>query len=87
MSESIRIDKWLWYARFFRTRTLAQEKAAAGYIRLNGHRVEKASVAVKVGDVLTLPAMGKVVALRVVSLGTRRGPSPEARTLYEMIEE
>jgi len=87
VSESLRIDKWLWHARFCKTRAIAQEKATTGHIRLNGHRVEKASAAVRVGDVLTVPAGGKVVALRVLGLGERRGPAPEARTLYEVLPE
>ena len=87
MTESLRVDKWLWYARFCKTRAIAQDKAAAGHIRINGHRVAKASVSVRVGDVMTLPTGGKVVALRVVALGERRGPAPEARMLYEVIED
>ena len=87
MSDSLRIDKWLWHARFCKTRAIAQDKATAGHIRINGHRVEKASASVCVGDVMTLPAGGKVVSLRVLGLGERRGPAPEARALYEVIEE
>jgi ribosome-associated heat shock protein Hsp15 len=87
LSESLRIDKWLFHARFCKTRTIAQEKAEAGRIRLNGHRVEKASCSVRIGDVLTLPVGGKVLALRILQLGVRRGPAPEARALYEVLEE
>ena len=87
MSESLRIDKWLFHARFCKTRALAQEKSEAGRIRLNGQRVEKASAAVRVGDVLTLAVGGKVIALRVLQLGERRGPAVEARALYEVLEE
>jgi ribosome-associated heat shock protein Hsp15 len=87
LSESLRIDKWLFHARFCKTRVLAQEKAETGRIRLNGQRVEKASAAIRVGDVLTLPAGGKVIALRVLQLGERRGPAVEARALYEVLEE
>ena len=87
MSESLRIDKWLFHARFCKTRNLAQQKAEAGRIRLNGQRVEKASCSVRIGDVLTLPVEGKVVALRVTQLGIRRGPAAEARMLYEVLEE
>jgi ribosomal 50S subunit-recycling heat shock protein len=87
MAESLRIDKWLWHARFCKTRAFAQEKAETGRIRINGHRVEKSSFAVRVGDVMTLPSGGKVVALRVLGLGIRRGPATEARLLYEVIDE
>ena len=85
MSESLRIDKWLWHARFCKTRAIAQEKAAQGHIRINGHRVEKPSAAVRVGDIMTLPAGGRVIALKVLGLGERRGPASEAQTLYELI--
>lgn len=87
MGESLRIDKWLWHARFCKTRPIAQEKAAQGHIRLNGQRVEKASAAVRVGDIMTLPTGGRVIALKVLGLGVRRGPAPEAQALYELIEE
>ena len=83
--QAIRIDKWLWHARFCKTRGLAQRKAAAGLIRLNGQRIEKASVLVHPGDVLTLPMARNVIALRVLALGARRGPPTEARALYEFI--
>ena len=86
MSESLRIDKWLWHARFCKTRGLAQEKAAKGQIRLNGHRIEKASAAVRIGEVMTLPAGNKIVSLKVLGLGLRRGPPSEAQSLYEVIE-
>jgi ribosome-associated heat shock protein Hsp15 len=85
--ETLRIDKWLWHARFCKSRASAQAKAEAGHIRINGHRVQKSSAAVRIGDVLTLPTGGRVLALRVLGLGLRRGPTDEARTLYEEIED
>ena len=87
MSESLRIDKWLWHARFCKTRALAQEKALKGHIRLNGHRIEKPSAPVRIGDLMTLPAGGKVLSLKVLGLGLRRGPPSEAHLLYEVIED
>jgi len=87
MDESLRIDKWLWHARFCRTRAVAQEKAETGKIRLNGHRVAKPSVQVRPGDLLTLPAGRDVVVLKVLALGERRGPAAEARRLYELVQE
>ena len=87
MTESLRIDKWLWHARFCKTRSMAQEKAAHGQIRLNGHRVEKLSVAVRIGDVMTLTSGGSVISVRVLGLGLRRGPAIEARTLYDIIAD
>ena len=85
--ERIRIDKWLWHARLFRTRSLAKHAAETGLVRLNGARVVKSGHAVKCGDVLTVPQGREVLALRVVAFGARRGPAPEARALYEIVAE
>lgn len=87
MTERIRIDKWLWHARFCKTRGIAQAAARAGRIRLNGQRVEKAGTEVKPGDTLTLPRGREVVAVRIVALGSRRGPAAEAQALYLVLEE
>ena len=87
METRIRIDKWLWHARFYKTRALAQEAAVGGLIRVNGHRVEKASAAVGPGDVLTVPRGPTVIAVRVQALALRRGPAKEAQALYEVIAE
>jgi ribosome-associated heat shock protein Hsp15 len=86
-NDALRIDKWLWHARFCKTRAIAQGKAAGGHIRLNGQRVEKPSHSVRVGDVLTLPVGGKIMAVKVTGLGERRGPAPEARALYEVLQD
>lgn len=85
--DRIRIDKWLWCARFYKTRALAAEACEKGRIRLNGNRVEKAGRELRPGDILTLPARGSVIAIRVLSGAARRGPAPEAQTLYEVMEE
>ena len=82
-----RLDKWLFHARFYRTRALAQAATAAGRVRLNGVRVEKPGHALKPGDILTLGKAGQVVAVRVLALAERRGPPAEARSLYEMLED
>lgn len=82
---SVRLDKWLWRARFFRSRGLAGEACAGGRIRAGGEIVRKAHHAVRVGDVLTIPAGRDVRVIRVRSLGARRGPPAEARTLYDEI--
>jgi ribosome-associated heat shock protein Hsp15 len=87
VSDSLRIDKWLWHARFCKTRSIAQSKAAAGLIRLNGQRVEKPSATVRVGDVMTLPAGAGVISIKVLALGIRRGPAAEARALYDILPE
>jgi ribosome-associated heat shock protein Hsp15 len=81
-----RLDKWLFHARFYRTRPLAQAAAAAGRVRLNGMKVEKPGHALKAGDVLTLCKGADIIAVRVLALAERRGPAAEARTLYEVLE-
>lgn len=86
MTDRIRIDKWLWHARFYKTRVLAQEAAAKGRIRRNDVRVEKASVEVKIGDILTLPRGREVAVVRVLACGERRGPASEAQLLYEVVQ-
>lgn len=86
MSESLRLDKWLWYARFFKTRSLATREVAAGHVRVNGQVMRKPSAAVKVADVLTFPKAGDIRLIKVVELGTRRGPAPEAQALYEDLD-
>ena len=84
MSEAaIRLDKWLWYARFFKTRSLATEQCTAGRIRVDGNVVRKGHHAVRPGHVLTFVQGNHVRVVRVVALGTRRGPASEAGTLYE----
>ena len=85
-SERIRIDKWLWHARFYKTRSLAQDAATSGMLRLNDVRVEKAGASVKPGDVLTLPRGREILVVRIQSCGLRRGPAKEAQTLYEIVE-
>jgi ribosome-associated heat shock protein Hsp15 len=81
-----RLDKWLFHARFYRTRPLAQAATAAGRIRLNGMKVEKPGHVLKPGDVLTLGKGADVIAIRVLALAERRGPASEARSLYEVLE-
>ena len=74
-----RIDIWLFHARFYRTRALAQAAASAGKVRLNGTRVEKPAQTLKPGDILTLGRGSESVVLRVVAWAERRGPAPQAR--------
>jgi len=83
----IRIDKWLWHARFHKTRALAQAAAMKGHIRLNGRRIEKASTEVRIGDMLTVPRGNGVVVVRVLGCGIRRGPATEAQALYEILPD
>ena len=81
--ESLRADRWLWFARFFKSRTLAAEACVAGRIRLNGSIVAKTNQAVRLGDVLTFSQHRAVRVVRVAALGNRRGPAAEAQALYE----
>jgi ribosome-associated heat shock protein Hsp15 len=81
-----RLDKWLFHARFYRTRPLAQAAAQAGRVRLNGLRIEKPGRVVKPGDVVTLGRGGQIMAVRVLALAERRGPAMEAQKLYELLE-
>jgi ribosome-associated heat shock protein Hsp15 len=80
---TLRLDKWLWHARLFRTRSLATRFCIAGRIRIGGRVIDKAHHAVRPGDVLTFAHGHDVKVLRVVALGARRGPATEARGLYE----
>lgn len=88
MTASLRVDKWLWFARFTKTRSQAQRLIDEGMITINGKLVDKSS-AVAPGDEIVVPLGGaaattrRVRRLRVLALGERRGPAPEARTLYE----
>ena len=81
--ESLRLDKWLWYARFFKTRSLATKLCETGKLRLSGTPVAKAHQKVRCGDVLAFPQGQHIRVVKVLALATRRGPAPEAQTLYE----
>jgi ribosome-associated heat shock protein Hsp15 len=86
VADSLRLDKFLWFARIVKTRALAQQLAEGGRLRLSGRAVDRAHVPVRVGDVLTFAVRGRVRILRVDALPTRRGPPAEARALYvEMV--
>jgi ribosome-associated heat shock protein Hsp15 len=85
-SGTLRLDKWLWYARFFKSRSLAAKLCTAGKLRLNKVVVKKAHQPVRPGDVLTFPQGWHIRVIRVLALGERRGPAPEARLLYEDLE-
>lgn len=83
LRQSLRIDKWLWHARFFKSRSLAGKICCSGRIRVDGALVEKAHYSIKVGQVVTFPQAHRIRVIKVISLSTRRGPSSEARLLYE----
>ena len=79
----LRVDKWLWQARFFKTRSMAARQVSDGHVRINGERVTKPAQSVSPGDVLTFPQGRQIRVVRIVALGTRRGPAPEAQALYD----
>ena len=81
-----RMDKWLFHARLYRTRALAQEAIAAGRVRLNGAKMDRPGHVLKAGDILTLGKGSRVIAVRVLALAEKRGPAAEARGLYEILE-
>ncbi len=83
MTATQRIDKWLWYARFFKSRSLASKICEARKVRLNGKVVGKPSHLVKVDDVLTFAQPRGIRVVRIADVGNRRGPAAEAVTLYE----
>jgi ribosome-associated heat shock protein Hsp15 len=78
-----RLDKWLWHARFVKTRSLATRLVQQGHVRVNRRLVEKAATAVRPGDVVTFAVGPTVRVIRVVALAARRGPAPEGRALYQ----
>jgi ribosome-associated heat shock protein Hsp15 len=80
---TIRLDKWLWHARFFKTRGMATREVAAGNVRVNATRVVKPAQAVGPGDTLTFVQGRRVRVVRILEPGTRRGPAAEAQTLYD----
>ncbi len=82
MADSLRLDKFLWFARIVKTRALAQTMAEGGRLRLNGRVVDKAHAAIRIGDVLGFARHGSVRVIRIEALPARRGPPAEARALY-----
>lgn len=78
-----RLDKWLWCARFFKSRGLAAKACHEGRIRVSGHVVAKAHHTVRPGDVLTFPLGPNIRVVRIMAFAMRRGPPAEARELYE----
>jgi ribosome-associated heat shock protein Hsp15 len=81
VSEGLRIDKWLWAARFFKTRSLAAQAVGGGKVHVNGARV-KAAKALRTGDRLQIHKGGIEFDITVLALSARRGPASEAQTLY-----
>jgi len=85
-ADSLRVDKWLWFARFFKTRSLAAKLVSDGKVRVDGTPISKPSRSVAPGAVLTFPQGHSVRVIKILALGTRRGPAPEAQALYEDLD-
>jgi ribosome-associated heat shock protein Hsp15 len=85
LSETQRLDKWLWFARVTKSRNLAAQLVQDGKVRVNRTKVVKPSHTVRSGDVLTIAVRGSVEVLKVLAPGVRRGPPPEARQLYQVV--
>ncbi|KPQ16529.1 MAG: ribosome-associated heat shock protein Hsp15 HslR [Rhodobacteraceae bacterium HLUCCO18] len=81
-----RLDRWLWHARFFKTRSLAARIVSGGGVRVNGVRTAKPAAAVGPGDVLTFAQARAIRVVRIAALGTRRGPAAEAQDLYDDLD-
>ncbi len=78
-----RLDKWLWFARVVKSRTLAATLVSEGHVRVNSERCDTPAKAVKPDDVLTVALEREVKVYKIIAAGSRRGPYEEAKTLYE----
>lgn len=87
MDNALRMDKWLWQARFFKSRALASRVCIGGRVRVDGVKINKAHFAVRMGQVLTFPQGRQIRVVRVIALGVRRGPAKEASLLYEDLSD
>jgi ribosome-associated heat shock protein Hsp15 len=83
MAEKQRLDKWLWFARVVKTRSLANKLVTEGHVRVNTQRIETPAKPVGPGDVLTIALDSRIIVLRILGIGARRGPFSEARLLFE----
>lgn len=83
---SMRLDKWLWHARFVKTRGLAQKLIEGGKVRLNSEKQHKASATVRIGDEISFAVHERLHMVRVTGISERRGPASEAQGLYAEIE-
>jgi ribosome-associated heat shock protein Hsp15 len=83
--EGQRLDKWLYFARLAKSRALAADLILGGKVRVNRARAGKPSQRLKTGEVVTVALHGRVLVLKVLGAGHRRGPAAEARTLYEVV--
>lgn len=85
--QGIRLDKWLFFARVFKSRALAAERIEAGGVRVNAQSCSKPGKLVRPGDRIVVSAHGQVRAIQIDALGQRRGPASEAQQLYHDLDE
>jgi ribosome-associated heat shock protein Hsp15 len=83
----LRLDKWLWQARFFKSRALAADLVAGGHVRVNGIPVSRPGRDITTGDVLTFPHGTRIRVVRILALGQRRGPATEAQELFADLDD
>lgn len=81
--KALRLDKWLWYARFFKTRALAGRAISGGRFRLDGEVMSKPHRQAVIGQVLTFAQGANIRVIKILALGTRRGPATEAGLMFE----
>jgi len=84
---TVRIDKLLWFLRFTKSRSLAQDIIEQGHLRLNGARVTRCAHSVTTGDRLVLPLGPQIRVIEIVTLPSRRGPASEAVMCYRVLDE
>ncbi len=84
--DTLRLDKWFWYARFIKSRSLATKLCNSGKVRVNGNLIKKAHQSVTPGDVLTFSVGSNIRVIKIIKLGNRRGPAKEAQALYEDLQ-
>ncbi len=82
-ADTMRLDRFLWFARLAKTRDVAQALACDGHLRLDGRAIDRAHAPVRVGNILTFVHAGRVRVLRIEALPVRRGPAPEAQACYQ----
>lgn len=83
LPDRLRIDKWLFFSRLLKSRSLAAELVNSGKIRVNKQKIDKASYLVKADDVLTISYNQRIKTIKILALGERRGPAVEAQKLYQ----
>jgi ribosome-associated heat shock protein Hsp15 len=84
-TNTLRLDKWLWFARIVKTRAIARDLAESGHVRINGDRTRSASRLVRIGDVLTVALPSRVRVVKIADVAERRGPAAQGAALYDEI--